>query len=309
MLVKIPRNETVLRELGPYVSCLNVGDRKRTAVQRQLRRAGLAGYEAETQATLLSLVQLSRRPAEFFDVGAHIGLYSALIGAVFPNDLVHVTCFEPTPETADMCLSIADANRIPIQLERLALSSEEGTATLFISMKAETSNSLAAGFRESAESVTVPVTTLDAYCDRVGRFPTVIKIDVETFESYVLRGAMQTIADARPSVVCEILPAAAPEATESVLRAIVDLGYRINRWGESGRWEPGGIDDVLTKASHTHRDWLFSPGDLEETFHTAHRQWLAAIADCTNEQNVFLDGGVAPSAGWNESYRVAMSTP
>ena len=236
MLVRIPRNETTIRQLGPYVRRLDLLDHRRTAVQRQVRRGGLASYEPGTQATLLSLVQLSRRPAEFFDIGAHIGLYSALVGAIFPPDLVHVTAFEPTPDTARMCRTLAERNHIPIWLEQCALSSCDGSATLHISEKAETSNSLMAGFRPSSESISVRVTTIDNYCLLRNTHPTVMKVDVETFEAEVLRGALQTIKDARPAIVCEILPTTAPGAIKTILKIIVSIGYKMHYWRDPRGW-------------------------------------------------------------------------
>lgn len=304
MLVTIPRNQTVLRDVGSYVSGLNLLDRKQTAVQRQVRRAGLAGYEPETQATLLTLVQLSRRPAGFFDVGAHIGIYSALIAAVFPPDLVHVTAFEPTPATAAVCRSLADKNRLDMRIEPLALSSTEGTATLFISDKAETSNSLVAGFRPSSQRVEVPMTTLDAYCRANGVLPTVLKIDVETYEVHVLRGALGVLADARPAVVCELLPAAAPEQTSEVLDAMAGIGYQVHRWEVGAGWRPCHPDEVLSHVNGAHRDWLFTPGPLDDRFETAFAEWSTAIAECTHETNTFVPGGAPAPAGWGDPYEV-----
>jgi FkbM family methyltransferase len=307
MLVRMPRNESVLRETGPYLSGINLLDRHKTAVQRAIRREGLAGYEVETQATLLTLVQLSRRPAEFFDVGAHIGLYTAMISTVYPPEWVHCTAFEPTPGTADICREVMTRNVLDVTLERLALGAEEGTATLFVSDKAETSNSLSEGFRNSSASVTVRLTTLDAYCERAGRAPTVMKIDVETYEAYVLQGAMGMLREARPSFVCELLPSAAPGPTEHVLSEIEALGYHVHRWEpDTTGWVSADLADVMTQRSGTHRDWLFTPEPLEPAFHGALAAWLDAIAECTPAHTVFIPGGAPLPVGWGVPYRVGV---
>ena len=52
LLIKVPENRAVLSATGPYPRALNMLGRRQTAVQRQLRRSGLAGYEPMTQATL-----------------------------------------------------------------------------------------------------------------------------------------------------------------------------------------------------------------------------------------------------------------
>ena len=163
MYVTLPRNHHVLDTRVPYRRALNVMDRKETAVQRQLRRGGLASYEPMTQATLLALVEVASTPCTFLDVGAHMGLYSAMVKSVYGAD-VRVRAFEPTPNTAELARRLARVNDLDYEVVELALSSAPGEALLYISEKAETSNSLQAGFRESTEQVRVTVSTLDDYC-------------------------------------------------------------------------------------------------------------------------------------------------
>lgn len=304
LLVRVPRVESVLREIGPYRHSLNVLDRKQTAVQRQLRRSGLAGYEPPTQATLMALVQTSRRPVEFFDIGAHIGLYSALAALVFPPDLVHVTAFEPTPTTADICAQLAHRNRVAVNLERVALSDQEGSASLFVSDKAETSNSLVAGFRTASAVVSVPTTTLDVHCLARQVLPTVLKVDVETFEPFVLRGASRTLTSARPAVVCELLPSNATSSLESLslLRA---AGYVAHAWApDAGRWVVVSEAGQRGRLNGELRDWLFLPAPASDELHSAVAEWRAAIADCTEETNVLYPGGTPPPPGWDSRYQL-----
>ncbi len=83
LVVKIPENASVISASGSYPRALNVLDRRETAVQRKLRSEGLAGYEPLTQAVLLALAQRASKGGAFLDVGAHIGLYSALVDSIF----------------------------------------------------------------------------------------------------------------------------------------------------------------------------------------------------------------------------------
>ena len=80
LFIATPRNDT---SKHPYATHLNVLSRKQTAVQRALRRGGLANYEPLLQATLFSLCDSSNHRPVFYDVGSHIGLYSALDGLDF----------------------------------------------------------------------------------------------------------------------------------------------------------------------------------------------------------------------------------
>lgn len=75
-----------------------------------------------------------------------------------------------------------------------------------------------------------------------------IKIDVETFEAKVLRGASASLRDNRPSVVCELLPAAHEDDTREVLSELEALSYHVYRWSDSsGEWVPRTARRVLEK--------------------------------------------------------------
>lgn len=95
-LIRLPRNEDVLEEFGPYPTTMSLGQGT-TSTQRKLSN-GLYGFEPGTQTTLLTLVQLATpRPVHFFDIGAHIGTHSLIVSSIYPDTSVHVTAFEPTP--------------------------------------------------------------------------------------------------------------------------------------------------------------------------------------------------------------------
>jgi FkbM family methyltransferase len=281
--VKMPRNQSVLAQFGPYPSVLNVGD-KSTDLQRVVIEDGLAGHEPATEATLLTLVQVAAgpKPVEFFDIGAHVGMHSLLIATAYPADAVHIIGFEPTPLTASVFRALAAANQLPIRIERCAVAAEDGTAELYISPW-DTSNSLAAGFRPATESFAVPTVSVDSYCAARGVRPDVIKIDVETLESQVLLGALATLKQSRPSIVCEMLPAADPERTREALDALEGIGYHLHRFLREKGWLECSADDIVNQIFHQGRDWLFTPDALDDRFHSAWWEWRAAIGECTGE--------------------------
>jgi len=140
-------------------------------VQNTLQRDGLAGYEIPTQATLLALMQRAPRNAVFFDVGAHIGLYSAMIATVYRTRGVNIFAFEPTPATLKICHAIRDDNHLDYEIVESAVSSQPGTADLFLSDTWDTSNSLNSHHRNSTAAVTVPVITLDMFSAERGLDP------------------------------------------------------------------------------------------------------------------------------------------
>jgi FkbM family methyltransferase len=302
MMVRLPRNDDVVRTTGGYRSGLNFLSRKQTAVQRQLRRGGLASYEPATQATLLSLVQIAARPTTFLDIGAHIGLYSALVAEIFSASEVAVVAFEPTPETAGLARQLMRANRLPVVVEETAVSSQPGVAQLYISSTTESSNSLKLGFRDATQTVPVVVTTVDEYCAGSGVVPGVIKIDVETLEANVLLGALSTLDRARPAIVCELLRKGDQRNLTRALASLDGMGYVLHHLGRDLLWHATPSEDYQDYLSSTRRDWLLVPGDLPAGLHHAMRVWLDAIAVCTEATNLMVPPGERAPEGWDRNY-------
>ena len=277
--------------------------RRQTAVQRQLRRAGLAGYEPMTQATLLSIMQHAPRRAAFFDVGAHIGLYSAMISAVYARNGVRTYAFEPTPDTARICRAVRKYNGLDYTVVETALSAEAGVAALYLSDKTESSNSLNPRFRAHTQEVVVPMTTLDAFALETGVDPYLMKIDVETQEPQVIRGALEIIARARPWIVCEILPEVDSENLTELLTRLTDLGYAFRQLTPELPWTLcRGVQDLQQLSRLLGRDWLLAPEQLTGEFFATVRGWLAAIAECDETTNRLIAGGDPLPVGWNSPY-------
>jgi FkbM family methyltransferase len=149
-------------------------------------------FEFEAMAFVLHAL----RPEDtFVDIGANIGAYTVLAGGA-----VGCRCFsvEPAPETyADMVANLR-ANGIASSAENIALGHERGVLLLTKGRGAYNHVS-----REATGSVEVPVETLDEVLKDAAA--TIIKMDVEGYEKFVIEGANKTLT--RPdlqAVVMEI---------------------------------------------------------------------------------------------------------
>jgi len=303
LMVKTPRNQRTIAKWGTYPQRINLLARQETAIQRQISRGGLASYEPATQAALFALMQEAPVGAAFFDVGAHIGLYSALINSIFNNKGVQVFAFEPTPATAAIGRRLKRYNKLSFEVVEQALAERPGTATLYVSNIAETSNSLNPSHRRHAGEVTVEVTTLDAFTARRRVDPTVIKIDVETNEPQVLAGAFETIARARPAIVCEILDRRGAEAMAPHLDRLAGLGYRSYPLIDELPWQhldPREMDRLPD--GHKSRDWMFLPGKMSRRLARTAADWLEAVAHCDESTNLLVSPGTEPPSGWNAGH-------
>lgn len=244
-------------------------------VPRLLHRGGLAAYEPETAALLLGVAE-HLRPTAMFDVGANVGPHALVIAAVLD---VPVVAFEPAAEVAAVLRQLVAINAVRCTVEETAVGERDGTATLFIS-PTDTSTSLRAGFREPTAETTVPVISLDSYVATSGLRPGLLKIDTETTEAAVLRGAAELLRT-RPWIVCEILPGWDDDPIDEILRP---LGYRAFQI----------VDDVPfpereTIGEHAEleaRNWLFAPEAPDRALWDAVARWRRAIDRCDPPRNL-----------------------
>jgi FkbM family methyltransferase len=269
---------------------------RRTAVQRKLRRGGLASFEPVTQATLLTLVQQASPDAVLFDVGAHIGLFSALVTSVLDRYGVRAYAFEPSPETLAVARRLRDHNHLAYDIVGAALSSTRGNARLYLSDRAETSYSLNAAWRAHASSVQVPCTTLDAFVAHTGVTPHVVKIDVGTHEGDVLTGALDTIASSRPWIVCEILLPTTDPALVRALGRLTDEGYEFHQLSPGMPWPRVQLSSAGVRADEG-RNWVLTPKPLDDGFYATCGAWLDAVARCTADTNRYSSVRTARRGG------------
>lgn len=240
-------------------------------VPRKLAQAGLRAYEPSAMACFLAALDVCG-PGAVLDVGANVGLYAGLASALTDRP---VRAFEPAPDLVDVARRFAADNHLGYTTEALALGAENGSATFYLSVT-DTSNSLAAGFRESPSQIQVPVETLDSYVARTGVVPAVIKIDTETTEPDVLAGAAGTIAAHRPWILCEVL---AGRVETRLTEVLTPFGYH---WFHITSEIPyRERDEIVGDPTYEHMMWLFAPNPPAERFWSAVRARAAELTLCT----------------------------
>ena len=138
------------------------------------------------------------------DAGANVGIWSVLAAPEMPRDAT-ILAVEPSPASYEIlvdCARVAEgpAHIIPVQA---ALGDHTGIAHLALDAPSAPTNHLSA-IASDANSVEVPLITLDDLLAAKGLEPAVIKVDVEGAELWLLRGARNTMREARPVVVLEL---------------------------------------------------------------------------------------------------------
>ena len=162
-----------------------------------------------------------------WDVGANLGLFAATASMqVGPNG--RVVAFEPDPwlmSILKQSFGKSQSHFQNIELEQFAIAEATGQRNFGIARRSRSSNALV-GYGSTQMGgarrvVQVQARTLDSFLD--SSVPDLLKIDVEGAELEVLRGGKQTLADARPIVICEV----SSDVTGEVTALFDSYNYRI----------------------------------------------------------------------------------
>ncbi|HSE29134.1 MAG TPA: FkbM family methyltransferase [Candidatus Saccharimonadales bacterium] len=167
----------------------------------------LGGYYEKLQLTIYA--ELAKKADVIIDVGANIGLYSS-IGAKNLKKSSKLIAFEPIPDNIDLLKSNLQLNGLQdkVTIVPKALGEDDRKLELYLSSKSIGNHSAGgSGARGYGDVLEVDQTTIDAYTNKA-KLKTVdlIKIDVEGYDGYVLKGGLKTIAKYHPALMIECIP-------------------------------------------------------------------------------------------------------
>lgn len=216
----------------PLAFLLDVDSTGDALYATNFRDTGL--YEPDTTALLLSLL----RPGDVYvDIGAHIG-YTTTLASRLVGPSGHVIAFEPNvPNFRRLAAHVALNGCRNVELREQAVGDHPHADVLFLnadwdlchSMRPVAHHPLNEKTRANPTTQPVDVTTLDLALG--GRpAPKLIKMDVEGFEPFVLRGAVETLANGRvPYLIAEFNAWGLEQAGSSgpqLRDQLFALGYR-----------------------------------------------------------------------------------
>lgn len=208
----------------------------------------------EDQLALEIVVAAAERSDVLVDIGAYTGLFT--VAATRANPALRAHAFEIVPENYRAMLDNCVRNDV---LDRVTLHhTGVGKPGARMRVPGRTTGSALPDFYSSRlrfdSGVAIRFEALDSLVDRIPSGATVtMKIDVEGTEATVLRHGSRFLSQARPLILCEVLPDADVDELEAILEP---LGYRygVVREGDvttSSRIEP----------DERFRDWLFMPSE------------------------------------------------
>ncbi len=134
-----------------------------------------------------------------FDAGANCGFFALYQATAHPER--RVFCFEPHPATFQHLQKNIAANHLEQRVFPIhaAVGATTGECSIHISEESSMAfvNTSPLQLLQAPKSVKVPLMSLDAFAEKEGVWPDYLKIDVEGFESEVLRGAPHCLERAR----------------------------------------------------------------------------------------------------------------
>jgi len=156
----------------------------------------------------------------FYDLGAHIGLFS-LIAARIVGESGLVVAFEPDHENAAVVRASGERNGMPqLRVVEAAVWSASDPLEFVVAdaRSGRVDGQVARISVLPSRRITVPAFSLDDFIFRdKERPPDFLKIDVEAAESEVLRGATELFSTHKPQVLCEVHNAANKNSVEAWL--------------------------------------------------------------------------------------------
>jgi FkbM family methyltransferase len=203
-------------------------------------------WSGSYQDDVLACFALAIRPGDVvFDIGAHYGLMT-VYASKLTGDAGKVVAFEPSPRNREVLLHHCRINHCGnVMVEGMGLLDKPGEFDFYMTTRNSWNSSFDASFasQHSHTKTTVAADTLDAYVERTGLQPSLLKIDTEGTEQECLIGGERTLRTLQPVIVIEYnsLSQARPGHDEKrMLHLLRDLGYRmfvpkLNFWRKSMR--------------------------------------------------------------------------
>jgi FkbM family methyltransferase len=227
-----------------------------------------------TEKWMLELIKLIHKDQNgcFMDVGVNIGQSLIKVKSVDRN--IQYIGFEPNPACVFYCEKLIEKNNFPNTVlipAGISINSELVTLELFDQDTADSSASIVKEFRPKTSVIRHKrAIVLNEDIIKYGGKVSIIKIDVEGAELYVIEGLLRIIERERPSIIIEILPIYSIDNQERLMRQnrlleiVKDLRYSIFRINKNSNDSLKGFNELPEISIHsdlTLCDYLIIPSE------------------------------------------------
>lgn len=193
-------------------------------------------YLGEDAKILEAIVSQSSPGTIYWDVGANLGHYAALL-SIAVGSKGRVFAFEPEPRVRNQlheCIELNDGTNVTVV--PLGLSDKSGPHDFYANTNSAAGTHSLIAQNPDAEKITVELTTADDFLLAGNPCPNVVKIDVEGAELSVLRGMSDTLRNPElKAVLCEVHFAVLEssgqrEAPAEIARLLEQAGLSNQKW-------------------------------------------------------------------------------
>lgn len=166
-------------------------------------------FEEKMCASIVDQLRKEKDNPIFLDIGANIGLISAYILSQVSN--IKIYAFEPGPKQRELLNMTIKKNNLSekVFISSFALSKESGKSSFQTHDPRRIAHDgfITTGRAEAPRTIEVEVTTLDTWWS-TNDYPkvSVMKIDTEGAELWILQGGTKMLAGALPTIYLEIDP-------------------------------------------------------------------------------------------------------
>lgn len=206
---------------------------------------GIIPHGSERKLTEWMMNNLEKTDV-FYDVGAHLGFYTALAG-----EMSEVHSFEANTK---LCKYLRK-NFKNITCKAVTSSSEEVD---FYDATQTSDSSESSRFNISGVHLRVPAITLDEYVQRGNRPPTVIKFDIEGGEYDAIMGASALIQKYKPRIILEVWGGEmGRKYSDNAVKKLYEFGYEAFSFERDGTLSQISIPDPvgsINDGPHNPRD-------------------------------------------------------
>ncbi len=222
---------------------------------------GIMPHKSERRLTLWLIKNLGDREV-FYDVGAHLGYYTALSEKILTSGEIHA--FEANKKLCGYLRQNFSGSR-NVFISCTAVADSTGEVDFYDATEIDDS-SASSRFRIKKQYTRVSkvsAITLDDYVNKGNKPPTVIKLDIEGGENDALTGSLNIIEKYKPRIIMEVWGGEAGKKYSRVATdKLKELGYKAfsldSRGGTSGKPLDDPIAAISTDGNNSRDNFLFT---------------------------------------------------
>jgi len=187
-------------------------------------------HEAATLRLMRTILERQRESGQkpvYLDIGTNIGQHLVAVAGLTDTSYG----FEPWDRVRACALrNVAINNFSHVEILPFGLSDQDAYLPYFPPASGNLGNgSFLAEAEDTAEPITLEVRRGDDVVQNLGAIPSLIKIDTEGFESYVLKGLKSTLEASRPAVIFELGDLSRRDFTSlETIKGFFPAGYSIH---------------------------------------------------------------------------------